>query len=177
MSTAPSTAASGRFAAATQAAGGGLVEAVDGIDPDLGDGVGVLLGDGLDLDAAFLGQHAEVLLGAAIEREAGVVLLGDVGGLLDPDPLDDVALDVEPQDVAGVLADGVDVGGELHTPGLAATTGVDLGLDHDRRAESLGSGDGFVDAERDLARRGGHSVGSEELLPLVFEQIHGFVAS
>ena len=74
--------------------GRGLVQAVDRVDPDLGDGVGVLLRHGLDLDATLGGQHAQVLLGRAVQREAGVVLLGDVGGHLDPHHLDGVALDV-----------------------------------------------------------------------------------
>ena len=80
-------------------AGGVLGEAVDRVDPDLGDGVGVGLGDRLDLDAALGREHPEVLLGRAVEGEAGVVLLGDVGGELDPDDLDGVALDVHAEDV------------------------------------------------------------------------------
>ena len=54
MSTEPSTAASGSLAAATHSRHCGLGQPVDRVDPDLGDGVGVLLGDGLDLDAALL---------------------------------------------------------------------------------------------------------------------------
>src|SRR3546814_4487492 len=42
---------------------------VDRIDPDLGDGIGVALGDGLDLHAALGREHAEVLLGGPVERE------------------------------------------------------------------------------------------------------------
>ena len=38
-------------------------------------------------------------LADAVEGEAGVVLLGDVGGLLDPEALDGVALDVHAEDV------------------------------------------------------------------------------
>ena len=91
-----------------------------------------------------------MLLGRTVEREARVVLLGDVGGLLDPDAAHDVTLDVEPEDVAGVLAHGIDVGGELHAAGLAAPARVHLGLDHHRRAEALGSSHCFVDGEGDL---------------------------
>ena len=112
-----------------------LGEPVDRVDPDLGDRVGVLLGDGLDLDATLRGEHAEVLLGRAVEREAGVVLLGDVAGLLDPDDLDDVALDVHAEDVLGVLAGLVGVRRQLHAAGLAATADLHLGLDHHRVAE------------------------------------------
>ena len=84
------------------------------------------------------GQHQQVLLGGAVEREAGVVLLVDVGGVLDPHPLDDVALDVHAEDVPGVRADLVGVVGELDAARLAAAADLHLGLDHDRIAGLLG---------------------------------------
>ena len=84
-------------------------------------------------------------LADAIEGEAGVVLLGDVGGVLDPDDLDDVALDVEAEDVAGVLSHLIGVVGELDAAGLAATADVHLGLDDHRIADGVGGGDGLVD--------------------------------
>ena len=90
---------------------------------------------------------------------------------------DDVALDVDAEDVAGVLADLVGVGGELHAAGLAATADVHLGLHHHRVADRVGGGDGLVDrvdratvGHRDAER-------GEELLALVFEKIHGGKAS
>ncbi len=107
---------------------------------DAGDGVGVLLGDGLDLDTALLGEHAEVLLGRAVEGEACVVLLGDVGSDLDPHDVDRVALDVHAEDVAGVLAHLIGVVGELDTAGLAAATHLDLSLHHDGVADPIGDG-------------------------------------
>ncbi len=120
-----------------------LAEPVDGIDVDAGDGVGVLLGDLLDLDAALRRQHPEVQLGAAVERERRVVLLGDVARLLDPDHLDDVALDVHPEDRVGVRADLVGVGSELDAAGLAPAAHLHLGLHHDRVAEGVGRLDGL----------------------------------
>ena len=45
--------------------GRGLIEPVDRVDPDLGNGVGVRLGDRLDLHAALGRQHAEVQIGRA----------------------------------------------------------------------------------------------------------------
>ena len=71
--------------------------------------------------AALRGQHAEVLLGRAVEGERRVVLLGDVRGVLDPEALDDVALDVEADDVLGVLLRLVGAPGELDPAGLAST--------------------------------------------------------
>ena len=70
-------------------------------------------------------------LAAPVEREAGVVLLGDVGGVLDPQPLDHVALDVQAQDVPGVGTHLVGIVGQLHAAGLAAAAHFDLCLDHD----------------------------------------------
>ncbi|MBS1265331.1 MAG: hypothetical protein MAG471_01174 [Acidimicrobiaceae bacterium] len=93
-----------------------------------------------------------MLLLGPVEREAGVVLLGYVRGLLDPYPADHVTLYVETQNGRGVGSDIVDGGCELHASGLAPPTGVDLGLDHDRGAEPLGCGHRLVDAERDLSR-------------------------
>ena len=58
------------------------------------------------------------MLGGTVEREAGVVLLVDVGGVLDPDPLDEVALDVHAEDVPGVLAHLVGVDASLMPPAL-----------------------------------------------------------
>ena len=39
--------------------------------------------------------------------------------------LHEVAVDVEAEDVRGVLADGIDIGGEFHAARFAAATGVD----------------------------------------------------
>src|SRR5690606_4640722 len=118
-------------------AGHVLGEAVDRVDPDLGDGVGVGLGHGLDLHAALGGQHPEVLLGRAVEGEAGVVLLGDVRGQLDPQGPHGVALDVHPEDVRGVGADLVGVAGELDAAGLAAPAHLDLRLDDHRVPDAV----------------------------------------
>ncbi len=137
---------------------GGCVEPVHRVDQDAGDGIGVALGDRLDLHAPLGGEHPEVLLGGAVQREAGVVLLGDVAGLLDPEPLHHMAADVEPQDRLGGRCHGVEVRSELHAAGLAAPAGVDLRLDHDRRPQALGCGDRLGDRERRLSRAHGQPV-------------------
>ena len=48
----------------------------------------------------------------------GVVLLGDVGGVLDPEPPDDMTLDVETEDVAGVGAASAASAASLTPPAL-----------------------------------------------------------
>jgi len=153
--------------------GGLFGESLGGIDEHLADGVGVLGRHCLDLDAALGRQHSEMLLGRAVQREAGVVLLGDVRGLLDPEPMHDMAVDVEPQDVAGVGPHIVDGGGELHASRLAAPAGMHLRLDHHRRAQALRGCHRFVDAEGDFAVGYRHAVAAEELLALILEEIHG----
>jgi hypothetical protein len=140
------------------------------------DGVGVLFGHRLDLDTAFGREHQEMLLGGPIEREAGVVLLVDVGCLLDPEPFDGVPLDVHAEDVAGVCADLVSGVGELDAAGLAAATHLHLGLHHHRVPDALGDGHGIVDLEGDVARAHRDVVAGEVLLALIFEQVHGFVS-
>ena len=62
--------------------------------------------------------------------------------------------------------------GELDATSLAPPTGVDLGLDHDRGAETFGGGHRLVHREGDLTLGDGHAVAGEELLSLILEQIH-----
>jgi hypothetical protein len=140
----------------------------------LDDGVGVGFGDRLDLDTTLGREHEQVLLGGPVEREARVVLLLDVGGVLDPQSLDDVALDVHPEDVPGVESDLVGIVGELDATGLAASSHLDLGLDDDRVAGGLGGRDRLVDGVGLVARAHRDVEAGEVLLALVFEQIHVF---
>ena len=172
MSTAPSVACGFSFAAVDPRAALRFAQARDRIDMDAGERVGVLVGDGLDLHTTLRGEHPEMLLGAAIERERRVVLLRDVGRVLDPDHVHDVALDVEAEDVAGVEPRFVRVLGELHPTGLAPAAHLDLGLDDDRIADALGRGDRVVDVVDCNTGRHGDPVPREQLLALVFEQIH-----
>ena len=83
-----------------------------------------------------------------------------------------MAVDVEAEDVRGVLANGIDIGGEFHAARLAAATGVDLRLDHHRGAEFFGGSDGLIDRECHLAGAHRHPILGEELLALILEQIH-----
>ena len=100
--------------------------------------LGRLLGDLFDVHAALDAEHHQRLLGRAVEQHRGVVLGGDVRGVLDPQRAHACALDVHPEDVAGVLARLGLVGGELHAAGLAAPADQHLRLDDDRVADLVG---------------------------------------
>ncbi|CAB4692772.1 unannotated protein [freshwater metagenome] len=147
----------------------GFGEPVDGVDPDLGDCIGVFDGDLFNLDAAFLREHAEMLLGRAIKSERDVVLLGDVRSDLDPEDARDVTGDIEAEDVACVLTDFIGVIGKLDAARLSATTGMHLGLDDDGIAHCLGSGNGLVDGRYRTPVGHRNAELGEELFALIFE--------
>ena len=77
--------------------------ALERVDVQPHERVGIVRGDLLDLDAALGREHEQRLLRAAVEGDREVVLLRDVGGLLDPELLDDMPADVQPDDVARLL--------------------------------------------------------------------------
>src|SRR4051794_22622486 len=154
----------------------GVVDADLRVDGDAGDRVGVLVRGDLDLHTALGGGDAEVVAVGAVDEEGEVVLLRDVGRRCDQRPVDRVALDVHAEDLAR-LRDGVLwVLGQLDAAGLAAASGLDLGLDDHaatptrtlglgRGLRLLGCGDHGADRDRD-------AVLGEELLRLVLHQIH-----
>src|SRR5256886_9846817 len=114
------------------------LEALERIEVEPDQRVRALLRDLLDLDAALRREHEERLLCAAVEGDGEVVLARDVRRLLDPERADDVAVDVNAEDVARLR---LGVGGivrELHAAGLAAPPGQHLRLDDDRAGELLG---------------------------------------
>ena len=112
------------------------------------------------------------LLHAAVERDREVVLLRDVGGLLDPELPHDVAVDVEAEDVAGLRLGVGGIVGELDAARLAAAAGQNLSLDDDRPAELLGRGARLFGRRREPALRDGDAEAREELLALVLVEIH-----
>ena len=124
--------------AVDQAARDPGLEALERVDVQADERVGALGGDLLDLDAALRREHEQRLLLAAVERDREVVLLRDVGGALDPELLDDVAVDVEADDVLRLLLGVRRIVGELHSAGLAAAARQHLGLHDDLAAELLG---------------------------------------
>ena len=69
------------------------------------------------------------------------------------------------------LLDGFD---DLDAAALAAAAGMDLRLHHpDRAAQFLGRRDRFLDREGGLAARHRHAEAAQDLLGLIFVDIHG----
>ena len=72
----------------------------------------------------------------------------------------------------GVLARLALVGGELHAAGLAATADQHLRLHDHRVADLVGRVHGVLHARHRLALGDAQSVAGEQLLALVFQQVH-----
>src|SRR5699024_4546316 len=111
----------------------GLVDADVGVDGDAGEGLGALDGELLDLHAALDGAHGQVVAVRTVQQQREVVLLGDVRAGGDHDAVHGVALDVHAEDLGGLLLRLLGGLGDLHAAGLAAATGLHLGLDDDDR--------------------------------------------
>ena len=126
-----------------------------------------------DLDTALRREHEERLLRASVERDREVVLLRDVGGLLDPELADDMAVDVEAEDPARLLLGVGRIVGELHAAGLAAAAGQDLGLDDDRAADRRRRSAGLFGRDREPSLGDRNADASEELFALILVEIHG----
>src|SRR5205085_10748477 len=131
-----------------------------------------LLGDLLDLDPALRREHEERLLRAAVEGDREVVLARDVGRLLDPEAADDMAADVEPENVLRLLLGVAGTGREHDAARLAPPAGEHLRLDDDLAAELLRG------RPRLLRRVGAAPIGdgdadtAKELLALVLVEVH-----
>ena len=86
--------------------------------------------------------------------------------------MDGEAADVHAEDRLGVLLGLRAVVRELDAARLAAAADLDLGLDHHRVAELLGGLDGLGHRGGRPAVGHGHAVLGEQLLALVFEEVH-----
>src|SRR5690606_7154640 len=120
------------------------------VDGDAEDLLRGLLGDFLDVHAAFGGRHEGDALGGAVHDDRKIQLARDVGTGFNQQLPHRQALgarlvgdELHADHVAGGLADLVQRAAQLDAAGLAAAAGVDLGLHHPQvAAEFLGSGDG-----------------------------------
>src|SRR4029077_8370819 len=99
------------------------LEALEGVDVQADERVGARGRNLLDVHAARRREHEQRLLRAAVEGDREVVLLGDIGGGLDPEPADDVAADVKAENLLRALLRLVRSLGALYPPALAAPRG------------------------------------------------------
>ena len=154
------------------------LEAARRVDRLAVDLLGVLLGDLLDLHPAGRRGDQHRPPGRVVDHRAEVELAVDVDLLLDEHGVHGLAagaLDGDELRAEQRLRGGarlLDAVGELDPAGLAASAGVDLRLHHHLAAELLGGGGGLVGGAGDLAARHGHAVAGEQLLGLVFVQLH-----
>ena len=150
------------------------LEAFERVDVQAHERVGVVRGDLFDLHAALRREHEERLLRAAVERDREVVLLRDVGRLLDPERLDDVAADVEPDDLACAFCSAsAGSSASLTPPALPRPPVSTCALTTTCVAELLGGGARLLRRRRDAALRDGNAELLEELLALVLERSIG----
>ena len=155
----------------------GLVDPDLGVDGHLGQRVGPLDGQLLDVHAALLAAHGQVGAVGPVEQQREVVLLGDLGSGRDHHLPDGVALDVHAEDALGRFGCFAGRPHDLDAAGLASAPGLDLRLDDDHAAAS---GPDRLGRSADLLRGVGHHPGQhghpvrlEHVSRLVLEQIHG----
>ena len=156
-----------------------VVDALERVDRDPGQRLGLLDGELLDLHAALAGGHREVRAVGAVQQHREVVLLGDRGGRRDHHAVHGVALDVHAEDLRGDLLGLLDGRRQLDAAGLAAAAGLDLRLDDDLaaalRQQPLGRRAGLLRGLGDGAAQHGHAVLLEQVARLVLEEVHGSV--
>ena len=173
-----------------QVAGLVRLQAKQGIDVQLDDGVGVGLGDLLDIDAALAAGHDEWLRGFAVEQhgevkfvdnflaagdEQGVDLASGLAGLLGDDGVAEHGLGFF-VDVVGRLAEVHAALEAVLEHALAPAAGVDLDLEYDHflagGEEALGDIARLVGSRTGLTPRDFDPVAREQLLGLVFVKVH-----
>lgn len=133
-----------------------------------------------DVHAAFARTHQNDLLRHAIDDEADVQLLLDVGAFFDQQTVDLLAFrtrlvrnELHAEDLVRVFTNLLDRLRDFHAAALAATTRVNLSLHDPHRAAQLFCHlDGLVNRERRLAARYRDSEFPQDFLTLVLVNLH-----
>jgi hypothetical protein len=124
--------------------------------------------------------HDHDPLGLAVEHQSEIQLALDRHGGLDVQPMDDPTLRPglmgdQPlaQQILGRLPDFILTGAELDATGLAPGSGVNLSLDGPARAADFrGAVHRLLRAVGDPAARNGDAESGEQLLGLIFVDVH-----
>ncbi len=163
---------------------------VDGDGVDL---LGRVVGDRLDVHAAFGGDHEGHLADRAVDQQRAIEFAGNVGAVFDVETVDLLAGFARlgrdqrvAEHVLGVRHDFLDrlreanaalgVGAEFLELALAAAAGMDLALDHvERTRKLLCSSFRFLDLENGHALRDRCAVALQKSLGLIFMNVHGIV--
>ena len=134
----------------------------------------------LDVHAAFAGSNEGHLLRLTVGHDGEVILFLDVRAVFNIEAphllafgAGLVGLELHAQNLAGQLLDLVKRFGNLDAAALAAATRVDLGLHNPyRAAELLRRFDRFLHCKRRDATRHRHTELTQDLLALVFVDLH-----
>jgi len=163
------------------------LEAEGGVDGFVDDFLGRVLGDFLDVDAAFAAEDDDGALGGAVEEYGEVVFLFNIHALGDEDLADEFAFGaglMRDERLADHFAGDVRsfLGGvhqmhaaleAVHESPLAASACMDLGFDDEAFAAKRGGGSGgFLAGAGNGAAGGGDAVFEEKFFGLVFVDVH-----
>ena len=134
--------------------------------------LGVLLVDLFDVDTAHVAEEHHGFLGRPVPDDTRVVLLLELGLRIDEHPARHVAVDLEPQNLLGVVGGLVGSVGELDAARLHPSTGKDLRLDHGRPADPLGDRARLVAGLGEAVVRRRYARALDDLARLVLEEPH-----
>ena len=143
-------------------------------------GRGILVGDFFDLHAAGSAGHDDRRFDGAVHQDAQVQLALDVLALFDEQALHQAAFRAglrrdqrHAQNLGGELLRFVHRARQLDAAALAAPAGVNLRLHHDHLgAQALGDAAGVFGFGHHLAARRGNAEAAENLLGLIFVNLH-----
>src|SRR5947207_14282807 len=107
-----------------------------------------------------------------IERERSVILVRDIRGALDPQPMHGMASDVHAEDVGGVLSDLPSGPGQFDAAGLSTATDLHLGFDDNWILHPIRLGARHVNRVSHDTRRHSNPKAGEVRFALVLEEIH-----
>src|SRR5581483_1129731 len=147
------------------------LEALERVDVQPDERVRARSRDLLDVHPALRREHEQRPLRAAVEGDRQVVLLRDLGRGLDPELADEVAADVEPENLRRALLRLVRAVGQLDPARLAAPSRQHLSLDDDLPAELLGGPARLLWRGGEPPVRDRNADPAEELLPLILVEV------